>query len=47
MLETILLNMCVITVMPAMAYLIGDIWNIIKRDFNREHWFTEKKGDLL
>ena len=48
MLESILLMSCVLTVMPALAYMIGDVWNIIKKDFNREHWFTEKKkGDLL
>ena len=48
MLTEILLSMCVITCMPTLAYMIGDVWNIIKRDFNREHWFTQKrKGDLL
>lgn len=48
MLTEILLSMCVITCMPALAYLVGDLYNIVKRDFGHEHWFTEKKkGDLL
>lgn len=48
MLTEILLMSCVLTVMPAMAYMIGDIWNIFKKDFGHEHWFeSKKKGDLL
>ena len=43
-----LLVITVITCMPALAYLAGDLWNIVKRDFGHEHWFTnKKKGDLL
>lgn len=48
MLTEILLMSCVLIVMPAMAYMIGDVWNIIKRDFGFSHWFAnKKKGDLL
>ena len=46
--ESILLSIAVVTVMPTLAYFIGDAWNIIKRDFGFSHWFeNKKKGDLL
>lgn len=50
MLEMILLHMCIITCMPALAYLVGDLYHIIKRDFTNidDNWFeSKKKGDLL
>ena len=43
MLETILLHMCIVTCMPALAYLCGDLYHIIKKDFGFSHWFTESK----
>lgn len=46
--ESILLIIAGITCMPTLAYLVGDIFNIVKKDFGHSHWFeSKKKGDLL
>lgn len=46
--EILLVIIAGITVMPTMAYLAGDLYNIVRKDFGMSHWFeTKKKGDLL